>query len=47
MLASAAVTGVVTAAQWLLNAALTANPIGLIVVAIAAFVAALVLAYNN
>ena len=35
------------AAQWLMNAALTANPIGLVVVAIAALVAALVLAYRK
>lgn len=35
------------AAQWLVNAALTANPIGLVVVAIAALVAGLVLAYKN
>lgn len=40
-------TGVWTAAQWLLNAALTANPIGLIIVAIAAFVAGIVLAYKK
>lgn len=46
-LASAAVTGVVTAAQWLLNAALTANPIGIVVVAVAALVAALVVLYNR
>jgi hypothetical protein len=36
-----------TAAQWLLNAALTANPIGLVVVAIAALVAGLILAYQK
>ena len=35
------------AAQWLLNAAMNANPIGLIVIAIAALVVALVAAYNN
>lgn len=35
------------AAQWLVNAALTANPIGLVVVAIAALVAGLVLAYKQ
>ena len=40
-------SALVTAAQWLLNAAMTANPIGLVVIAIAAFVAALVLAYNK
>ncbi|MEV0805727.1 hypothetical protein [Micromonospora sp. NPDC050200] len=33
--------------QWLLNAALTANPIGLIILAIVALVAAVVLAYRN
>ena len=38
---------VAAAGQWLLNIALTANPIGLIVVAIAALVGALVLAYRN
>ena len=36
-----------TAAQWLLNAALTANPIGLVVVAIGALVAAVVIAYRE
>jgi hypothetical protein len=36
-----------TAVQWLLNAALTANPIGLVVVAIAALVAGIILAYKN
>jgi hypothetical protein len=36
-----------TAAQWLLNVALTANPIGLIVVAIAALVAGVILAYKK
>ena len=38
---------VVTAAQWAWNAALTANPIGLVVVAIAALIAAVVVAYNK
>ncbi len=46
-LAAAAATNIVTAAQWLLNAAMSANPLALIVIAIAAFVAALVLAYNK
>jgi hypothetical protein len=41
-LAGAAATGVATAAQWLWNAALSANPIGLIILAIVALVAALV-----
>jgi hypothetical protein len=36
-----------TAAQWLLNAALDANPIGIVVMALAALVGALVYAYNN
>ena len=45
--AAAAATGVWTAAQWLLNAALDANPIGLIVLAIAALVGGIILAYNK
>lgn len=36
-----------TAGQWLLNAAMSANPIGLIVIAIAALVAAFIVAYNS
>lgn len=36
-----------TAAQWLLNAALNANPIALVVIAIAALVAGLIYAYNH
>ncbi len=36
-----------TAVQWLLNAALTDNPIGIVVVAIAALVAAVIYAWNN
>jgi hypothetical protein len=36
-----------TAVQWLLNVALTANPIGLVVVAIGALVVALVVAYKK
>lgn len=36
-----------TGVQWLLNAALIGNPIGIVVVAIAALVAAIVLAYKN
>ncbi len=35
------------AAQWLWNAAMSANPIGLVVIAIAALVAGLIWAYNN
>lgn len=45
--ATAVATGIVTAAQWLWNAALTANPIGIVIVAIGALVAALVWAWNN
>jgi phage-related protein len=41
--ASAAAHGVATAAQWLFNAALTANPIGIVIVLIAALIAAVVL----
>lgn len=40
-------TKVVTAAQWLLNAALSANPIGIIIVAIGALVAAFVVLWNK
>ena len=36
-----------TAVQWALNAAMTANPIGLIIIAIVAIVAAVVLAYKK
>jgi hypothetical protein len=53
-LRQAAVSGIVkgatiawTAVQWLLNAALTANPIGIVVVAIAALVAGVIWAYQN
>lgn len=46
-LASAAKIRVITAAQWLWNAALTANPIGLIVMGVAALGAGLVWAYNK
>lgn len=38
---------VAAAAQWALNTALTANPIGLVIVAIAALVAGLVVAYKR
>lgn len=40
-------TKLVTAAQWLLNAALNANPIGLIVIAIGALVAAFVVLWKK
>ncbi|TDD54592.1 hypothetical protein E1286_05225 [Nonomuraea terrae] len=42
-----AATAAWTAIQWALNAALNANPIGLIVIAIAALVAGLIYAYQN
>jgi len=45
--AVAVATAAWTGAQWLLNAALTANPIGLIVVGIALLVAGLILAYKK
>ena len=47
MAASAAATGGLTVAQWALNAALSANPVGLVVIAIAALVAGLIVAYNE
>lgn len=40
-------TKLMTAAQWLLNAAMSANPIVLIILAITAVVAALIYAYNE
>lgn len=53
-LATAAKTAIVraatlawTAVQWLLNVALTANPIGIVIVAIAALVAGVIWAYQN
>lgn len=42
-----AATLAVTAAQWLLNAAMSANPIGIVVIAVAALAAGLVLLWNN
>jgi phage-related protein len=42
MIATSIATGVATAAQWLWNVAMTANPIGLIIVGIAALVAGIV-----
>lgn len=42
MIATSVATGIATAAQWLWNAAMTANPIGIIIVAIAALVAGIV-----
>jgi len=43
----AAVTKVAAAVQWALNAALAANPIGLVIAAIAALVVGLVIAYKK
>jgi hypothetical protein len=45
--AAAVASGVLTGAQWLLNAAMSANPIGLVVIAIVALIAALTWAYYN
>ncbi|MCS6093989.1 peptidase M23 [Lactobacillus sp. LMY-20] len=44
---AAKASGEETAAQWLLNAAMDANPIGIAVIAIAALTAGLVLAYKH
>ncbi|MDL2314778.1 hypothetical protein LJC16_00785 [Bacteroidales bacterium OttesenSCG-928-C19] len=43
----AAKTAIVTAAQWLLNVAMSANPIGIIIVAIGALIGLMVTAYNK
>lgn len=43
----AVATRVAAAAQWLWNAALSANPIGLVIIAVAAFVAGLVILYKK
>jgi phage-related protein len=42
-----AITKVYAAAQWLMNAAMDANPIGLVVIAIAALVAGFIIAYKH
>lgn len=47
MVAGTVATGAMTAAQWLLNAALAANPIGIVIVAVVALVAAVVVAYKR
>ena len=47
MLAWKGVVAVCTAAQWLFNAAMAANPVGLVIVAIAALIAIGVLLYKN
>jgi hypothetical protein len=46
-LASAAASKALAAAQWLLNAAMSANPIVLVVIALAALVAGFIVAYNK
>jgi len=45
--ASTIATGAMTGAQWLLNAAMSANPIGLVILAIVALVAIVVIAYKR
>lgn len=47
MLASAAASAIATAAQWALNVAMTANPIGIVIVAIGALIAGIVLLVKN
>lgn len=47
MKAVAAATAVWTGAQWLLNAAMSANPIGIVIAIIAALVAGIIIAYKN
>lgn len=47
LLSAVSPTNLVTAAQWLYNAALTANPIGLVVVALGLLVGGLILAYTQ
>lgn len=43
----ATATGIATAAQWLWNAAMTANPIGLVIIGIAALIAIIVLVVTH
>lgn len=45
--AQTVITKGLTVAQWLLNAAMSANPIGLVVAAVAALVAGFIYLYNN
>ena len=46
-MAATVAQGVMTAAQWMLNVALTANPIGIIIIALAALTAGVIWAYHN
>nr|WP_146077564.1 tape measure protein [Clavibacter michiganensis] len=46
-LAGAAATGIATAAQWAFNAAMSANPIAIIIIAIAALVAGLIFFFTQ
>lgn len=41
------VMGISTAAQWALNVAMTANPIGIVIVAIGALVGAFIVLWNK
>jgi phage-related minor tail protein len=47
LVAGTVATGVATAAQWAWNAAMSANPIGLVVLAIAALIAGIILLVKN
>lgn len=47
MLAGSIATGVMTAAQWAFNVAASANPIGLIIIAVAALIAIIILLVMN
>lgn len=46
-IAAAAASKAWAAAQWVLNAALSANPIGLVIIAVVALVAAIIIAYKR
>jgi len=47
MIAWQVITGIMTAAQWLLNIAMDANPVGLVIIAIAALVGGIYLLWTN
>jgi len=47
MLASAAAQGILTAAQWALNVAMSANPLGLVIAAVAALISLGYVLYKN